>query len=43
LYKTLVGATPEAKSALGDLSLYDYTYLKYGKQFKDLSKKGSVT
>lgn len=43
LYKTLVGATPEAKAALGDLSLYDYTYLKYGKQFKDLSKKGSVT
>lgn len=44
LYKTLVGSTPEIKTALGNLSIYDYTYLKYGKEWKDLPKnKGVLT
>lgn len=43
-YKTLVGATPEIKTALGDLSIYDYTYLRYGKEYKDLKRtKGTLT
>jgi len=44
LYKTLVGSTPEIKTALGNLSIYDYTFLKYGKEWKDLPKnKGVLT
>lgn len=37
-YKTLVGAVPEIKNALGDLSIYDYTFLKYNKEFRDLKR-----
>lgn len=44
LYKTLVGLTPEIRTALGNISIYDYTYLKYGKEWKDLpEKKGVLT
>lgn len=42
LYKTLVGLTPEIRTALGNISIYDYTYLKYGKEFKDLPKNKGV-
>jgi hypothetical protein len=39
----LAGASPEIKSAMGNLSLYDYTFLKYNKEFKDFHKsKGTV-
>jgi hypothetical protein len=43
LYKTLSGATPEIKDAVGLISLYKYAYLKYGKEYKDLDSSGTVT
>lgn len=43
LYKTLAGATPDIAKAVGKISLYQYTYLKYNMEYKDLPKEGDHT
>jgi hypothetical protein len=39
----LAGATPAIAQAVGKISLYQYTYLKYNMEYKDLPKEGDHT
>ena len=43
LYKTLTGATTKVREAVGEISVYDFAFLKYGKELKDLPKSGNIT